>query len=192
MRTQTTAILLTGLICTLPEVLHAQTTIAAQPKTPSHNTMAVGGNVGFHAMDTESDDLAANLEPYFEYYYTPRTSLRVMFGWAEPELQATPKRTLRQQRVLVNFLYNWDLGRFRPFATIGGGAYFLQRREGGESIGNRVTKPGGNIGWGLEFYLRTFALRTEMNVHILNKENPPQFDGELSGFSWTFGFKVPF
>jgi hypothetical protein len=25
----------------------------------------------------------------------------------------------------------------------------------------RITKPGGVLGWGLEYYLRTFALRTE-------------------------------
>jgi hypothetical protein len=165
---------------------------SGQQNTPDENTVAVGGSVGFHAMDSESDDVAANLDAFVEYYYTPRASIRAMYSWAEPELESTPERTLRQQRLLVNFLYNWDMGRFRPFATIGGGAYFLQRREDGESIGDRVTKPGANIGWGVEYYLRTFALRSEMNVHILNREDSPEFDGELSAFSWTFGFKVPF
>lgn len=185
MRTQTIWIL-AALICALPQETYAQA------KAPSENTVAIGGHVGFLAVDTDTDDVAANLDAFLEYYYTPRASIRAMYSWAEPELGVGPKRTLRQQRVLVNFLYNWDLGRFRPFATIGGGAYFLQRREDGESIGRRVTKPGGNIGWGMEYYLRTFAVRTEMNVHILNKEDSPEFDGELSGFSWTFGFKVPF
>jgi hypothetical protein len=186
MRTKTILILVTIVMYAVSQEAYAQS------QTPGENTVAIGGHVGFLAIESDKDDVAANLDGFIEYYYTPRASIRAMYSWSEPELQATPKRTLRQQRVLVNFLYNWELGRFRPFATVGGGAYFLQRRENGESIGRRVTKPGGNIGWGVEYYLRTFALRTEMNVHILNKEDAPEFDGELSGFSWTFGFKVPF
>jgi hypothetical protein len=182
-----TMILISALICATPQAIDAQV------HTPGENTVALGGNVGVHAVDTVSeDDLGANLEAFAEYYYTPRVSLRAMYGWAEPEQALIPGGTLRHQRVLVNFIYNWELGRFRPFATVGGGAYFLQRRQDGESLGDGVTKPGGNIGWGLEYYLRTFAIRTEMNVHILDKEDSPAFDGELSGFSWTFGFKVPF
>jgi Outer membrane protein beta-barrel domain len=150
-------LILTALICVVPRGTYAQV------RAPGENTVAIGGNVGFHATDTGSDDEhGANLEAFAEYYYSRRASLRGTFGWAEPELQATPKRTLRQQRVLVNFVYNWPLGRFRPFATVGGGAYFLQPRQDGDSVDRRVTKPGANIGWGLEYYLRTLAVRTEM------------------------------
>jgi hypothetical protein len=180
-------LILTALICATPQGTYAQV------RAPRENTVAIGGNVGFHATDTGSDDEhGANLEAFAEYYYSPRASLRGTFGWAEPELQATPKRTLRQQRVLVNFVYNWPLGRFRPFATVGGGAYFLQPRQDGDSVDRRIAKPGANIGWGVEYDLRTLAVRTEMTVHILNKEDSPQFAGELSGFAWTFGVKVPF
>jgi hypothetical protein len=31
-------------------------------------------------------------------------------------------------------------------------------------------KPGGSLGWGGEYYLRTFAVKSEMIVHILGKE----------------------
>jgi hypothetical protein len=94
----------------------------------------------------------------------------------------------------VSFIYNWELGRFRPFATIGGGAYFLRRREAGAGPDRTVTKPGGLLGWGGEYYFRTFAVRSEMNVHILSEEKSlPEFDGQtLTAFTWTFGIKVPF
>lgn len=118
----------------------------AQAKTPGENTVAIGASVGFHAIDTENDDVAANLDGFIEYYYTPRASIRAMYSWAEPTLQGAPRRTVRQRRVLVNFLYHWDFGRFRPFITVGGGAYVLQHRADGESIGRRQTKPAGNLG----------------------------------------------
>ena len=81
-----------------------------------------------------------------------------------------------------------------PVATIGGGAYFLRRREGGESLGEGVTRPGANVGWGVEYYLRTFAIKSEMNVHILSNDRDfAELDGAtLSAFTWTFGLKVPF
>jgi hypothetical protein len=186
MRTLIVPVIAIVLMCLVPRPS------TAQVRTPEEDTVAIGGNVGFLAIDSPVEGVAANLETFAEYYYTPRASIRGTYGWAEPEVQSMPKRTLRQQRLLVNFAYNWPLGRFRPFATIGGGAYFLQRREDGVSIGNRVTKPGGNLGWGLEYYLRTFAVRSEMNVHILNREDGRDWEGELSAFSWTFGVKVPF
>jgi hypothetical protein len=185
MRTQVIPILLIAIICAAPQATYSQ------GKVPGENTVAIGGNVGFHAVDIGvAGDNGANLEAFVEYYYTPRASLRAMCGWAEPELEPALGCTLRQQRVLVNVLYNWELGWFRPFATIGGGAYFLPRQDGA-SVGGGTTKPGANIGWGVEYYLRTFAVRSEMNVHILNRDSP-EWAGELSGFSWTFGVKVPF
>ena len=94
----------------------------------------------------------------------------------------------------LNYVYNRQLHRFRPFATIGGGAHFLRRREGGESVGEGVTRPGANVGWGVEYYLRTFAVKSEMNVHTLaNDKHFAELDGAtLSAFTWTFGLKVPF
>ena len=40
----------------------------------------------------------------------------------------------------------------------------------------------------------TFAVKSEMNVHILDKEKslPELNDNTLTAFTWTFGIKVPF
>jgi hypothetical protein len=105
-----------------------------------------------------------------------------------------PNRSLRRHQLNLNVIYNWDLGRFRPFATLGGGTYFLSRREDGAVLGRTVAKPGGSVGWGGEYYLRTFALKSEMNVHILNTEREfSELDGStLTAFTWTFGIKVAF
>jgi hypothetical protein len=174
---------------------------AAQPEYPRENTVAIGGGVGFLASDTGTPDVAqtlqattGNVDAFFEYYYTPRGSLRVMYGWASPEFDSTLGGSLRRQHLTFSFIYNWELGRFRPFATIGGGAYLLTRRKTGGEPDHRVNKPGGLLGWGGEYYFRTFAVRSEMNVHILSEEKSlPEFNGKtLTGFTWTFGIKVPF
>jgi hypothetical protein len=174
---------------------------AAQSEHPRENTVAIGGGVGFLASDNGTPDVAqtlqattGNVDAFFEYYYTPRASLRVMYGWASPQFESPLEGSLRRQHLTFGFIYNWELGRFRPFATIGGGAYFLTRRKTGGEPDARVNKPGGLLGWGGEYNFRTFAVRSEMNVHILSEEKSlPEFNGKtLTGFTWTFGIKVPF
>ena len=114
-------------------------------------------------------------------------------GWAAPQFESMPERSLRRQHLNLNVIYNWPIGRFRPFATIGGGTYFLSQRQGGDLIGS-AAKPGGSLGWGGEFHFRTFAVKSEMNVHILSEETslPELLGVTLTAFSWTFGLKVPF
>jgi hypothetical protein len=173
----------------------------AQSEHPRENTVAIGGAVGFLASDNGTPDVAqtlqattGNVDAFFEYYYTPRTSLRVMYGWASPTFEAPLTGSLRRQHLTFGFIYNWELGGFRPFATIGGGAYFLTRRKTVGEADDRLNKPGGLLGWGGEYYFRTFAVRSEMNVHILSEEKSlPEFNGKtLTAFTWTFGIKVPF
>jgi hypothetical protein len=174
---------------------------AAQLEHPRENTVAIGGGVGFLASDNGTPDVAqilqattGNVDAFFEYYYTPRASLRVMYGWASPQFDSTIGGSLRRQHLTFGVIYHWELGRFAPFATIGGGASFLTRRNTGEEHGPGVNKPGGLNGWGGEYYFRTFAVRSEMNVHILSEEKRlPELNGRtLTGFTWTFGIKVPF
>jgi hypothetical protein len=174
---------------------------AAQSADPRENTIAIGGGVGFLASDNGTPDVGQTLQAttgsvdaFFEYYYTPRASLRVMYGWASPRFESTARGSLRRQHLTFGFVYNWELGRLRPFVTVGGGAHFLTRRETGGEPDSRVNKPGGLLGWGGEYYFRTFAVRSEMNVHILSEEKSlPELNGKtLTAFTWTFGIKVPF
>jgi hypothetical protein len=165
------------------------------------NTVAVGADVGFLASDNPDrpdgslvlQSATGSADAFVEYYYTPRASFRAMYGWAAPEIESAPRAELRRQQVNVVFIYNWRIGPVRPFAFVGGGAYFIAP-EGANGAGDSVTKPGGTLGWGCEYHLRTFAVRSEMAVHVLGDEaSLPTLAGQtLSAFTWTFGFKVPF
>jgi hypothetical protein len=116
-----------------------------------------------------------------------------MYGWSSPEFESSPQ-SLRRQHVTLNVVYNRTIGRLRPFATIGGGAYFIDVREGGDTVGTGVTKPGGNFGAGAEYDFRSLAVRSEMTVHVLDQEKslPALTDRTLTAFTWTFGLKVAF
>lgn len=172
----------------------------AQTRTPGPDTIAVGAGVGFLAPANEEDDAAhaleaatATVEAFLDYHYNAHVSIRGTYGWAQPAFEGTDD-VLRRQHVAVSVAYGWPLGPFRPFASIGGGAYFLSHRHENVRVGNSITKPGGVLGWGLEYYLRTFALRTEMNVHMLTEDDEfPAIGGQTpSAFTWVFGVKVPF
>ena len=173
-------------------------TVAAQSAESLEHKVAVGGDVGFLAPDngeaTVFKTATGHGDAFVEYYATDRWSLRGMYGWANLPFDSTAGRFLRRQHVNVNVLFNWRFGAFRPFAAIGGGAYFFSQRENGETVDSGFTKPGGSLGWGGEYHFRTFAVKSEMNVHILSEEETvPDFQGNtLAGFTWTFGIKVPF
>lgn len=180
-------------------VLTAQP-VLAQVRLPGPDTVAIGASVGFLAPDNDRDasaraleDAAAIVDAFVDYHYNARVSVRGMYGWAQPAFQAGSERTLRRQNVTVSGSYGPLLGRFRPFGSLGGGAYFLSRRDADGKVGNTVTKPGGLLGWGVEYALRTLILRTEMNVHVLAAEPKlPELDGHtLTTFTWTFGARVP-
>src|SRR5215207_9453055 len=116
-------------------------TAAAQSARPGADTVAIGGDVGFLAPENGASDDARTLEvatghvdAFVEYYYTSRVSLRGMYGWASPAFESMPGGSLRRQHLNLNVIFNWELGRFRPFATVGGGTYFLSRRESGDVV----------------------------------------------------------
>jgi hypothetical protein len=171
---------------------------SAQVEMPAPNSVTIGGDVGplYIEGDPVKEDYfgTASVAAHIEYYYNPRVSLRGSFGYANPEYQSDAARTLQQKRILFNVLYYPFTGRsraferFRPFATIGGGAYFLETRLADLTVHNSGGKAGGNFGGGAEYWWRTFAVRTEFLVHAVGKAD----DGtSVNGATWMFGFKVP-
>jgi hypothetical protein len=172
-----------------------------QTRTPGPDTIAVGAGVGFLAPANEEDDSArafhaatGTVEAFLDYRYNAHVSIRGSYGWAQSAFEGTGDDALRRQHLAVSVAYGWTLGSFRPYGSIGGGAYFLSHRQGNSRAGSDITKPGGVLGWGLEYYLRTFALRTEMSVHMLTKDVELREIGRQtpSAFTWVFGVKVPF
>jgi hypothetical protein len=96
---------------------------------------------------------------------------------------------MRQVRVAVDLLHNWEGGAIHPFVGAGLGAYFLQPRLNGTNLGDRATKLGGTILGGLEFFTsNTFSVKGEARYHVVTKSGPY----DPSGLALTIGVKSYF
>jgi hypothetical protein len=161
----------------------------AQGRVPATDSGAIGGDVGVIAPRSDALDSGVVLEGFYEYYFTPRTSLRLGLGWANPSFQRDEEDSLRTLRVPVDVVYNWEGGTVHPFVGAGVGAYFVQRKENGESVGDSETKLGATLFGGAEFFTgRTVSVKGEARYHLIGDV----FGLNPGGLAVTIGVKTYF
>src|SRR5262249_3972640 len=136
-------------------------------------------------------DDALVVNALFEYYMTPRVSLRTGFGFTNPELSNGSNNSLRQLPLRLDVNYNWEGGKWHPFVGAGAGAYVLQDKDpNGHSIGQSESKPGFNMGGGIEYFTgRTTSLKAEGRYHVIGTTRTGH---DPSGFVFTGGVKKYF
>ena len=141
---------------------------AAQERVPHTGTTAVGVDVGAFVPNEDQLDSALIFSVLLEYYLTPRVSVRTDFGLTDPGFGAESSDSLRQIPLRVDVNYNWERGKWHPFVGAGAGAYFLRFKDNGQAIGDTETKPGFNLGGGIEYFTgRTVALKGEARYHVI-------------------------
>ena len=105
----------------------------------------------------------------------------------DPGFSRESTDSLRQIPLRLDVNYNWEGGKWHPFVGAGAGAYFLQFKDNGESLGESETKPGFNVGGGLEYFTgRTVSLKGEARYHVIGKARGGQ---DPSGLVFTGGIK---
>ena len=162
---------------------------AAQGRVPATDSGAIGGEVGAIAPRDAALNSGPVLEGFYEYYFTPRASLRLGLGWANPSYEREEEDSLRTLRVPVDVVYNWEGGTVHPFVGAGLGIYFIQPRDNGESAGDSETKLGTTIFGGVEFFTaRTVSLKGEARYHIVGDV----FGVNAGGLAVTIGVKTYF
>jgi hypothetical protein len=166
-----------------PPVAHAQ------GRVPATDSAAVGGEIGTFLPRQDGLDSGLTLEGFYEYYFAPRTSVRLGMGWANPSFERGTDENMRYVRVAGDLVYNWEGGGVHPFAGAGLGIYFLQFTDEGESIGDSETKFGGTLFGGAEIFAgRTVAIKAEARYHVVSDAG--SFDPD--GLSVTVGVKKYF
>jgi opacity protein-like surface antigen len=179
------------LACGVALLLGMPAAAAAQARMPHKGASAAGGEVGFFL--PREDRLARGpvLEGFYERYLSARESVRVGVGWMNPKWEPEDSDSLRQVRIGVDFIHNWEGGAVHPYVGAGLGAYFLQSRDNGTNVGDSETKFGGNLLGGVEYFTSdTFAVKGEARYHIVPKATP--FELRPSGLALTFGVKTYF
>ncbi len=157
----------------------------AQPRVPDEEMIGIGGDVGI-LFPSEELETALTLDGSFEYYLTPRFSLRTRLGWTDPEFDISGTLSLRQVRLTFDAVYNWEGGVVHPFVAGGVGAYFLDLQESGESLGDE-TKFGVNLGGGVEYFLtRRLTLRGEGRYQFVGHDD---LEFDPSGLILSVGLK---
>lgn len=179
MRAQLTA-LFTSCVLMVPAIAHAQ------QRMPHSNAGAIAGEIGVFPPQQDGMTSGLDVAGTFEHYMTSRNSLRLAVELAEPRVARETSDSTRMIRVGGDLVHNWEGGKVHPFVGAGLGAYFLQARDNGHSIGDTATRFGGDILGGVEvFTTKTFAIKGEARYHIVqnwNGYNP-------NGLALTVGVK---
>lgn len=162
---------------------------ASAQRVPASDSGAIGGDVGVFIPRSETLDTGLVLEGFYEYYFTPRGSVRMGLGWANPSFAREHEDKLRTVRVAVDGVYNWEGGAVHPFVGAGLGIYFLQPKDNGESVGDSETKPGVTVFGGAEFFTsRTVSVKAEARYHAIGDV----FGLNPGGLALTIGLKTYF
>jgi hypothetical protein len=161
----------------------------AYAQTPRADAAAVGGDIGIFFPREENLKSGLNLEGFYEYYLSPRTSLRLGLGWMNPKSEFEDEDSIRYVRVAGDLVRNWEGGSVHPFVGAGVGIYFLQQKDNGENFGDSETKFGGTLFGGAEFFMNnTTSVKGEARYHII--QNAGDFNPD--GLALTIGLKKYF
>ena len=164
----------------------------AQGRTPRTDSAAVGIDVGMFRPSEDALKPAVSLDGFYEYYVSPRTSLRLGVGWTAPEYDFEEDENLRYLRIGGDMIYNWEGGAVHPFVGAGVGIYLLEPRENDNEAADGEAKLGASLLGGLEYFTSdTVALKGEVSYHFISKvdnfgpRNP-------DGFKLSIGIKKYF
>ena len=163
--------------------------VASAQRVPTSDSGAIGGEVGVFVPRSAELDTSLALEGFYEYYFTPRGSLRLGLGWANPSFSRGSDDNLETFRVAVDGVYNWEGGAVHPFVGAGLGIYFLQPTDNGESVEDSETKPGVSLFGGFEYFTnRTTSIKGEARYHLVGDA----FGLNPDGLTLTIGLKKYF
>ncbi len=161
----------------------------AQRRVPATESAAIGADVGLFMPREEALDAGPNLEGFYEYYFAPRTSVRIGLGWANPEFDREEDDSLRYVRIATDVVYNWEGGAIHPFVGAGLGVYFLQLRDNDRNLGDSESKLGATIFGGAEFFTsRRVSVKAEARYHLISDLDSLNPDG----LALTIGVKKYF
>jgi hypothetical protein len=175
--------------CTLIACLLLAPAAASAQRVPATDSGAIGGDVGVFLPSSDELDSSLTLEGFYEYYFTPRGSVRLGLGWMNPSFTRGSDDHLRTIRIAVDGVYNWEGGAVHPFVGAGLGIYFLQPTDNGESVQDSETKTGATLFGGIEYFTgRTTSIKAEGKYHLV----ADAFGLETDGFSLMIGLKKYF
>ena len=166
--------------------------IAEAQRTPRTDSAAFGADVGVFRPNEDALDSGLSLDGFYEYYMSPRVSLRLGLGWTNPGFDGGGDANLRYVRVGGDLIHNWEGGTIHPFVGAGLGIYVIEPRANGDSLADSESKLGGVLLGGIEMFTsNTVSIKGEFSYHLIS--NVDNFGPENpDGFKITLGLKKYF
>ncbi len=141
----------------------------AQRRTPHTDSAAVGGDIGIFMPSDDELEPALSLDGFYEYYLSPRVSVRLGLGWTNPEYDRDPNSHVRHIRIGGDLIHNWEGGAIHPFVGAGLGIYILEPRSNGDSLADSESKLGGVLLGGAEFFTsNSLSIKGEVSYHLIS------------------------
>lgn len=154
--------------------------------TPDKGVIGYGVDVGVLFPDDAFEN-TLTIDGFGEYYVTPRISVRAMLAFANPGLSGRTEDHFRQWKLLFSGDYNWEMGRWRPFATFGAGIHWVRLHLDDTNDPDGETRGGLNLGGGIEFILNNeSAIKTELRWDVVSHPFPLP---DATATALTFGYK---
>ena len=151
-RTLAIIIMMAGFVVPVPVLAQGR-----HARQPAEGSIAVGGDVGVFVPKDSAFNTALALEGHGDFYLTPRLGVRFGVDWTDPSFQRESSDSLRQVRVGGDVIYNWEGGKWHPFAGGGVAAHLLQQKDNGHDFGDSESKLGGAILGGVEYFFNKTA-----------------------------------
>jgi hypothetical protein len=132
------------------------------PRQPAEGSIAVGGDVGLFVPADGAFGPSVALEGHADFYLTARVAARFDVDWTDPSFDRESSDSLRQVRLGGDVIYNWEGGKWHPFAGGGIAAHLIQEKDNGRDFGDSETKLGGALLGGIEYFFnRTATIKAE-------------------------------
>jgi hypothetical protein len=148
------------MIVALP--LSAAAQRAHPTRQPAEGSIAIGGDIGLFVPTDGAFGPSVALEGHADFSLTARIAARFGVDWTDPSFDRESTDSLRQVRFGGDVIYNWEGGKWHPFAGGGIGAHLLQEKDNGRDLGDSETKLGGALLGGVEYFFnRTATIKAE-------------------------------
>jgi opacity protein-like surface antigen len=176
----------------LAAVFLAPSNAIAQRRMPHAGAGSVGAEVGVLLPKDDAMKSGPMIGGFYEHYLTSRDSLRVGAEWQNPKVEAEDSDSVRQVRIGGDLIHNWEGGSVHPFLGAGLAAYILQPRDNGNNFGDSMTRLGGTLLAGAEFFAsKTVSVKGEARYNVVAKVSDWN-DYNPSGLALTIGVKSYF
>lgn len=164
---------------------------AAQARVPDRGMWGLSLEAGVAMPFDDALASGINLGAALEGYLTPRVSIRGQVAGPWFDIKGRPfEGSIRPMAFTGNVVYNWEHGKWHPFATGGIGLYRFRFDE--NDFDSNDTKFGIDFGGGFEyFFTRRDVLLGETLVHFVGDDRVNSANSSYESRYWTIsgGYK---